>query len=150
MDSEAKELPIKKGDYIRRANYLAIGKKIAIEVQHVREIPTKDGMMYRVNGKGGATGFLENLVILSKEEAERLNKLYAECEISETLTPGDIASCIREDNGEPKQKHNERKVKPVLFRYRQLYPEKNFHAYKCSICGHYHLGKKPEEQVMEK
>lgn len=141
--------PIKKGDYVHRKNLLAIGKKIAIEANHIKERHHKDGIVYTVNGKGGATGFIEHLVIVSREEAERLNALYSECQVSESVKPGISTSCIREDNGEPKQKHNARSVLPVLFRYRQLYPEKNFEAYKCTICGWHHIGKRLDEETEE-
>ncbi len=50
-------------------------------------------------------------------------------------------SCIRNDNGQDKTKFSLKTVKYILFRYKMLYPDKNFQAYKCDKCKHYHLGK---------
>jgi hypothetical protein len=139
---ESTENIIKKGDYIHKKNFGCIGKHICVEVQKIAEIPTATGILLRINGFCKA--FPENLKVVTKEESERINNLFASCVISPNENDK-LTSCIREDNGEPKLKiPGDIQAKRKLFSLKMKHPERNLQAYKCLHCGSYHLGKVPE------
>ena len=131
---------IKKGDWVRKKNYDTIGKHICVQIKGLYILPMKvQGPTLVINGFCQATE--ANLVVVSEEEAKRLNDLSD----SMSLSPNEhdeITSCIREDNGEPKMKFfNEQVVLKKLFMLSMQHPEKHLQAYKCIRCGAHHLGK---------
>ena len=85
-------------------------------------------------------------VVISDEEAEMILEAWEGCKIAETTHKDDITSCVREDNGEPKQKiGNEQSAIEILFQHRMKRPEFHYDAYICGHCGSYHIGKRKEE-----
>lgn len=133
-----------KGEYIRKKNFNPIGKSICILIQSAREIPGN-----RIHVNGFCSLGLEHIEVVDKAEADKLNDLFKNIQISETLHFDPETSCTREETGEPKGKiHSEKAIKIKLFIMRQKYPEKDFQAYKCSNCGFYHIGKTKEVQEL--
>jgi hypothetical protein len=134
-------MEIVKGDYIRKKNYDLFGRKVVLEVNSIKQSKTKKGVIFfLINGrKWVETAHIEKS---SKEESENLQNLFESCKITESLRPNLNTSCIREDNGQPKNKiYSERAILRILFMRRMKNPEGGFEAYKCAHCGAFHLGK---------
>ena len=84
-------------------------------------------------------------VVISEDEAMDLLDKWNNCNLVETTHPGDITSCIREDNLKEKQKiSTPEKTKEILFQWRLKQPHLPFDGYKCAHCGNYHIGKRKD------
>lgn len=87
----------------------------------------------------------EKLVVIDEEEKKKIDSIWeSTSEISTTLKPELNTSCVREDNGEPKQKFSERSYRKALFKHRVRNPEGGYEAYTCAHCGSVHIGKTRE------
>ncbi len=87
-------------------------------------------------------------VVITQEEALRMLEVWENGSITETTHKDDITSCVREDNGEPKNKiGNKEDTLEILFQHRMKRPDLPYDAYICGICGSYHIGKRKEEKI---
>ena len=130
------------GDFIIKKTYdlfgTSVNKTPVLEIKKIGK--TKSGQPIFNNA------FIifdeNNIEKVTPELATLLFNIFEKCIPTETENAGNINTCIREDNGQPKQKIKLAAINRVLFRFRMTNPSGNYEAYKCSICDHYHLGKR--------
>lgn len=145
----------KIGDWIRKTNYTRFKpyKKKDIPIFLLESLETPVIKVDKVNNYNLGYKYINDMycvlnnstVTLTQEEALVLLKLWNECQLSETEQPIKISSCIREDNGNPKQKYPSfASLKESLFIYCMKVPSGNFSGYKCGICDSYHIGKRTQ------
>ena len=85
------------------------------------------------------------ITVIEEDEALKIQKIWENCQIVETTHKDDITSCVREDNGEEKQKiGNAESAREILFSHRMKRPEFPYDAYICPHCGFYHIGKRKD------
>ena len=87
----------------------------------------------------------EFLETVSKEEAQRLNKIFYETTCSLVLDSEEVElkGChFREDNGQEKIGYRLDNYQIPLYRLRFKYPDSVCSAYKCPSCQKIHIGKK--------
>lgn len=149
---------LKIGQWIRKANYTIFKPQKdwraptagheywntpVMEIVSVKY--SKDEYYVFINGRRFPVAQTK-FVVISDDEAERILEIWKGCQIVETTHKNDISSCVREDNGEPKNKiSNEQSAIELLFQHRMKRPEFPYDAYVCGICGSYHIGKRKEE-----
>ncbi|MFW5847544.1 MAG: hypothetical protein ACOCVF_01310 [bacterium] len=132
--------PIKVGDYIRKKNYTSVfGKNLpVIKIKHINQ---KNGTVNNIpNSTLHKPANLNSLVVISEEEAIQLMEEWNNTYVSPIPSTNRNYVHVREDNNQPKEPINAFHIKEVLFRYRKTVSE-DMDAYKCPVCGYYHLGK---------
>lgn len=83
---------------------------------------------------------IENIQIISEEEARSILKIFNECTKLSECSRKEF-SHIREDTGIEKVQYTEKTFTVPLFRLKMKYPDKEFNAYVCDVCGSIHIGK---------
>lgn len=83
---------------------------------------------------------IASIHVISEEEARSILKIFNECTKLSECSRKEF-SHIREDTGIEKVKYTEKTFTAPLFRLRMKYPDKEFNAYVCDVCGSIHIGK---------
>jgi hypothetical protein len=143
----AHEIQLKAGDFILKDNGNLFGRKdnkhAVVKINKVTHAPGRhlaNKRMVRVNG---VYDFSEHTVkVITPEKAAEIIELYETCkEINESLKPDLNTSCFREDNGQPKVPIDPKAAQKLLYQFRMRNPEGGYEIYRCTHCGHLHLGK---------
>ena len=145
-----------KGQWIRKENWTLFKPMKGNDVPNVgpeywnqpimkvisfNPIPDRRG--FNLNGRNFSDQ--TKIVVIDEHEAERIMIEWDKCQLVETTHANDITSCVREDNGQPKNKIlTEQTAREILFQWRMKFPDLPFDGYKCAHCGHFHIGKRKE------
>lgn len=105
--------------------------------KHHRFFIRNDGKSFPV-----CTMRVNQLEIISKEEAKRVNKLFWESNKLLKDLPVSDDICIRQETKEPKKRFSTCNFQNALYTLKRKYPDKICSAYVCPVCGFVHLGKK--------
>lgn len=146
--AEAFDLKLKVGDLIMKKNFTEFGsranKTAVLEITKVQRHPKWQNHAWNKGGVklNGVFEILQDDVeVLTPERAKEIQAIYEDFKISESTKPELNTSCVREDNGKPKEALSESAAKKVLYRYRMLNPTGGYEVYKCTHCKELHLGK---------
>lgn len=90
---------------------------------------------------------LDEIEIISKEEAGKLINFYYSLKLSEPLNKTIEETCYTSYTGERQEKRKFKtfnELRPSFYQFSINRPEDKFIAYKCPNCGFYHIGRQSE------
>ena len=128
---------MKKGTTIRKRNFTSFAGRPYIRVEHSE--PWSDGR-YMVNGR-----FMvhpDNVVVLTREEADELDLIWNDCTLKEHVHVEGRIPCSRAD-GESKREVTPGNLQAKLFEIRMRRGDLSFQAYTCPDCKKIHIGRNP-------
>ena len=143
--TEAFDLKLKVGDLIMKKNFAEFGsrtnKTAVLEITKVQKWQNHAWNRGGVKLNGVFQLLQDSVEVLTTERAKEIQEIYDDFKISESTKPELNTSCVREDNGKPKEALTESAAKRVLYRYRMLNPTGGYEVYRCTHCKELHLGK---------
>lgn len=140
--------PFKQGDYIKKRSNTFFdvgynGKHSFIPVIEVRQAVKITETKYLFNNRYCFNN-LDEIIILTKEEAENLILFYKSLKLSEPESLSIEETCFTTYSGkrtEKKKYETEKAVIRILYEFVIDRPGEGFQAYKCPNCNFYHIGR---------
>ena len=140
---------IDKGSYIRKKNwqffknFYRSGKIEFLPAIEIISIQQHDPESVSIHGVGYK---LDELVEITKEEAESLNSEYASMELKSCEGDEQVNAHVRKDNGDIKVSHEKGYALRYCFTFNHKNPGVIMNAYTCPVCSQIHCGtSKPVE-----